>query len=71
MLRDRFSKSVTLLSILNCFFKSRSRHAETASRDIEPFRLKTRHHLLETETFNAADEIANLAARLAGVSSMA
>src|SRR5262245_29045620 len=57
MLRDRFSESVTLLSILDRFFKSRSGHAQTSSRDIEPFRLQACHHLLETETFDTSDKI--------------
>ena len=57
MLRDRFAKGVTLLRVLDRFFKRRPRDAETTRRDIEPLRLKTRHHLLESETFNTTDKI--------------
>src|SRR5262249_56720213 len=58
MLRDRFSKSVTLLSVLDCFFKGCPRDAEASRRDIEPLGLKAGHHLLESETFHSADKIA-------------
>src|SRR5207244_1192740 len=52
-----FSKSVSLLSVLDRFFKRRARDAETSRRDIEPLRLETRHHVLESEAFDAANEI--------------
>src|SRR5262245_5565173 len=57
MLRDRFSKSVTLLGILDRFFKGRPSDTETSSGDIEPFRFESGHYMFEAQSFYAANEI--------------